>query len=263
MIVFAAIVPHSPLLISTVGKEHREKLAKTLTAIQEIEQALYLAKPETLCIIAPHGPRYPDAFSANMAGSYTGTLKSFGDFSTTVTAKSDFMLIDRTHRKLREEGIPFTLTSSEELDYGYTIPILLLASHLQNWKLFPVSPSMMDGKAHYEFGRQIKRVLHAETRRVAVIASADLSHKLSAESPGGASVEGPKFDQAMQEGVVAKDPSGILTLPTDITENAGQCGFRPIATLLGTLDNMNVTSKILSYEAPFGVGYLVARYDIA
>ncbi len=263
MIVFAAIVPHSPLLMPTVGKEHRDKLAKTVAACQEIEQALYLAKPETLCIIAPHGPRYPDAFSANMAGSYTGTLKSFGDFSTTVTAKSDFMLIDRTHRKLREEGIPFTLTSSEELDYGYTIPILLLASHLQNWKLFPVSPSMMDGKAHYEFGRQIKRVLHAETRRVAVIASADLSHKLSAESPGGASTEGPKFDQAIQEGVVSKDPTALLTMPTDITENAGQCGYRPISTLLGTLDNMNVTAKVLSYEAPFGVGYLVARYDIA
>ena len=262
MIVFAAIVPHSPLLIPSIGKEHRNKLEKTLAAYQEIEQALYLAKPETLCIIAPHGPRYPDAFSANMAGSYTGTLKSFGDFATTVKAKSDFMLIDHTHRKMREEGIPFTLTSSEELDYSYTIPILMLTSHLQNWKLFPISPSMMDGKAHYEFGRQLKRVLHSDTRRVAIIASADLSHKLTAESPGGASIEGPKFDQAIQEGVVNKDLSSILTLPSDLIENASQCGYRPITTLLGTLENMSFTSKLLSYEAPFGVGYLVAKYDI-
>jgi MEMO1 family protein len=262
MIVFAAIVPHSPLLIPSIGKEHRDKLAATVAAYQEIEQALYLAKPETLCIIAPHGPRYPDAFSANMAGSYTGTLKSFGDFSTTVSAKSDFMLIDRTHRKLREEGIPFTLTSSEELDYGYTIPILMLASHLQNWKLFPISPSMMDGKAHYEFGRQLKRTLHAETRRVAVIASADLSHKLTAESPGGASIDGPKFDAAAQEFCVAKDPTPFLTLPVDVVENASQCGYRPITTLLGTLENINTTPKLLSYEAPFGVGYMVAKFDI-
>jgi len=262
MIVFAAIVPHSPLLIPSIGKEHRDKLAATLAAYQEIEQALYLSKPETLCIIAPHGPRYPDAFSSNLAGSYTGTLKSFGDFATTVTAKSDFMLIDRTHRKLREEGIPFTLTSSEELDYGYTIPILLLTSHLQNWKLFPVSPSMMDGKAHYEFGRQLKRTIHAETRRVAVIASADLSHKLTAESPGGASLEGPQFDEAMKNYVAAKDPTPLLTLPSAMIENASQCGYRPITTLLGTLENINMTAKVVSYEAPFGVGYLVARYDI-
>ncbi|MFZ6015188.1 MAG: AmmeMemoRadiSam system protein B [Patescibacteria group bacterium] len=263
MIVFGAIVPHSPLLIPTIGKEHQAKLQKTIDACKQIEQALYLTKPETLVIIAPHGPRYPDAFSANMAGSYTGSLKSFGDFSTTVSAKSDYMLIDRAHRKMREEEIPFTLTSSEELDYSFTIPILLLTQHLENWKLFPISPSMMDGKAHYEFGRQIKRVLHMEKRRVAVIASADLSHKLTAESPGGASTEGPQFDAAVQQGVAVKDPTPLCTLPNEVIENSGQCGFRPICTLLGMLDNMNVTPKILSYEAPFGVGYITAQYDIA
>lgn len=262
MIVFAAIVPHSPLLLPTIGKEHQTKLAQTLTTYQEVEQALYLVKAETLCIIAPHGPRYPDSFSANMAGTYKGTLKSFGDFSTTVSAKSDYMLIDRVHRKMREEGLPFTLTSSEELDYGYSIPIIMLTSHLQNWKLFPVSPSMMDGKAHYEFGRQLKRVLHAETRRVAVIASADLSHKLSADSPGSPSSEGPKFDEAVKQAVQTKDSNHLLSLPLEVIENSGQCGYRPITTLLGTLENMNYEPKILSYEAPFGVGYLVAKYDI-
>lgn len=262
MIVFAAIVPHSPLLLPSIGKEHQQKLAKTLAAFQDIEQSLYLSKPETLCIIAPHGPRYPDSFSANMAGSYTGTLKSFGDFSTTATAKSDFMLIDRAHRKMREEGVPFTLTSSEEIDYGYSIPILLLTSHLQNWKLFPVSPSMMDGKAHFEFGRQLKRVIHAETRRVAVIASADLSHKLTAESPGGASQEGPLFDAAVQAAIMENDPNKLLSLPVETVENSGQCGYRPISALLGTLENMNTTPHLLSYEAPFGVGYLTAKFDI-
>ncbi len=263
MIVFGAIIPHSPLLIPSIGKEQREKLKITLDAITQIEQALYLAKPETLVIIAPHGPRYPDAFSANMAGSYTGTLKSFGDFSTTVTAKSDYMLIDRAHRKMREEDIPFTLTSSEELDYSFTLPILLLTQHLQNWKLIPVSPSMMDGKAHYEFGRQIKRVFHMETRRVAVIASADLSHKLSADSPGGLSQEGPKFDEMIQSNVLLNDPTQLLTMPSEIIENSGQCGYRPICTFLGMFDKMNVTRQILSYEAPFGVGYMTAKFDIA
>lgn len=262
MIVFGAIVPHSPLLIESIGKDQRTKLQTTLEAIAQIEQDLYLAKPETLVIIAPHGPRYPDAFSTNMAGSYTGTLKSFGDFSTTVKAKSDYMLIDRSHRKMRFEDIPYTLTSTEELDYSFTIPILLLTQHLQKWKLFPISPSMMDGKAHYEFGRQIKRVLHKEKRRVAIIASADLSHKLTTDSPGGVSQEGPRFDEMIQQYVTADDPTPLLTMPTEIIENSGQCGYRPICALLGMMDKMNVTRQRLSYEAPFGVGYLTAKFDI-
>lgn len=263
MIVFAAIVPHSPLLIPSIGKTHREKLAATLAAIQEVEQAVYLAKPDSICIIAPHGVRYPDAFSINLASKYTGNLKSFGDFSTTVEAKSDYLLIDRTQRKLREEGVPFTLTSNEELDYGFAVPLLMLTTHLTNCKLIPVSPSMLDGKAHYEFGRQLKRVLHAESQRVVMIASADLSHKLNAESPGGASPEGPAFDNAIREGIASKDPSALLSLDPKIVEGSGQCAYRPITTMMGILDGMNVTQKTLCYEAPFGVGYLTARYDIA
>ena len=263
MIVFAAIVPHSPLLVPSVGKEQREKLAATSTAIQEIEQALYLAKPDTIVLIAPHGARYPDAFSINLTDKYLGNFKTFGDFSTTVEAKSDFLMIDHIQRKLREEHVPFTLTSGEELDYGYTVPILLLTSHLQGWKLVPVSPSMLDGKSHYEFGKQLKRVLHAESRRVAVIASADLSHKLSATSPGGASAEGPVFDAAVTDAASKNTPDPLFALSADVIENAAQCGYRPIMTLLGTLDEMNVTPKQLCYEAPFGVGYLTVRYDIA
>ncbi|MFA5936181.1 MAG: class III extradiol dioxygenase subunit B-like domain-containing protein [Patescibacteria group bacterium] len=262
MIVFAGIVPHSPLLIPSIGKEHREKLATTLAAVKEIEEAIYTSRPDSICIIAPHGVRYPDAFSINLASKYVGNLKAFGDHATTVEAKSDYLLIDRVQRKLRSEGVPFTLTSNEELDYGFAVPLLLLTSHLQNWKLIPVSPSMLDGKAHYDFGAQLKRVLHAESQRVVVIASADLSHKLTPESPGGASPEGPKFDQAIRDGIAGKDPMSLVNLDLNIVENAGQCAFRPITTLLGALQGMNITQKTLCYEAPFGVGYLTARYDV-
>ncbi len=263
MIIFAGIIPHSPLLVPSIGKEHRDELACTLAAIKEIEQALYLAKPDTICIIAPHGVRYPDAFSINLVDTYSGDFKSFGDFSTSITAKSDFLAIDHIQRKLREENIPFTLTSTDELDYGYTIPILLLTPHLPpTWKLIPVSPSMFDAKSHYEFGKQLKRILHADQRRVAVIASADLSHKLTKDSPGGASAEGPQFDQVITDAVSTNNPKQLFTLSPDIVEGSGQCGFRPIMTLLGTLDEINVTPTKLCYEAPFGVGYLTVRYDI-
>ncbi len=262
MIVFGAIVPHSPILVPSIGKEHRDKLSATIGAIKEIEQALYLAKPDTVVIIAPHGARYPDAYSINLADHYTGTFETFGDFSTKVEATGDFMMMDHLQRKLREEKVPFTLTSSDKLDYGYSIPILMLMSQLQNWKLVPISPSMFDGASHYEFGKQLKRILHAEETRVAIIASADLSHKLGPDSPGGTSTQGPAFDKAVNEAAEKLDAASLAALSSDIVEGSGQCGYRPIMTLLGTLDEIQVTPKKLSYEAPFGVGYLTARYDI-
>ncbi|MFH1620677.1 MAG: AmmeMemoRadiSam system protein B [Patescibacteria group bacterium] len=262
MIVFAAIVPHSPLLMPSIGKDHRDKLSCTVSALQEVEQALYLAKPETVCVIAPHGARYPDAYSINLSPKYSGNFKAFGDFSTTVTAKSDFLMMDHIQRKMRDEQIPFTLTSTEELDYGFTVPIFLLTQHINNWKLLPISPSMLDGKAHYEFGKQLKRILHAESSRVAIIASSDLSHKLNADSPGGASTEGPLFDKAVDDAITNNNHAELINLSPDIVENSAQCGYRPIMTMLGTLDEMKVESKKLCYEAPFGVGYLTARFDV-
>lgn len=263
MIVFSAIIPHSPLLIPSIGKEHRDQLAQTLHAYTELEQALYLTKPDTLVIISPHAAMYPDAFSGNMAASFTGVLKDFGDHGTTVKAKTDFLLLDHIHRAMREEDIPFTLTSQEELDYGFTIPLLLLTPHLERWKLVPLSTSLLDGQHHYEMGRQLKRVLHAEQHRVAIMASADLSHHSNYLSAQGATPEGQQFDQLVRDKVLHMDAAGLLALDQNLVEKAQQCGYKPILMLLGALENIQCTPKELCYEAPFGVGYLTMKFDIA
>lgn len=263
MIVFAAIVPHSPLLIPTIGKEHREKLALTLKAYAELEQSLYLAKPDAIVIISPHAQMYPDAFSGNISDAYVGSLKEFGDHGTTVSAKVDFKLLDHIHRAMRKENIAFTLSNSPDLDYSFAIPLLLLTPHLTDAHIVPLATSLLDAQRHYEFGRQLKQVLHAEDERIAVIASADLSHHANAMSPQGATPEGQAFDAAIREHVHAMNAPGLLALDPNIIEKAGQCGYRPIITLMGALEHMNGAMKELCYEAPFGVGYMTARFDIA
>jgi aromatic ring-opening dioxygenase LigB subunit len=99
-------------------------------------------------------------------------------------------------------------------------------------------------------------------QRVAVIASADLSHKVNEQSPGGATPEGILFDTTVEEATRTNNVEKLMQLSPTVIEGVGQCGFRPIMTLLGTLQDMNVTPKTLCYEAPFGVGYLTTRYDI-
>jgi len=263
MIVFAAIVPHSPLLIPSIGKDKREQLAKTSQAYAELEQALYSSKPDTLVIISPHAPMYPDAFSGDVSDKFTGVLKEFGDHGTTVQAKADFRLLDHIHRMMRNEQVPFTLTSQPELDYGYTVPLLLLTPHLTNWKLVPLSVSALAAQSHYDFGRQLKRVIHADDRRIAIIASADLSHHANDKSPEGAKPEGPQFDEAVRQKTLALDANGLLALDPQLVDNAGQCGYKPILMLLGALENINCTPKELSFEAPFGVSYWVVNFVLA
>lgn len=263
MIVFAGIVPHSPILVPSIGKEHQEKFVQTLNAYKQLEEALYVARPDTLVIISPHAHMYPDAFSANASPTYTGVVKEFGDHGTTVSAKSDFLTLDHLHRGLRQENIPFTLTSEEELDYGYTIPLLLLTPHLPHWKLVPLSASLLDARMHYTFGRELHHTLQSEQTRIAIIASADLSHHVNTLSPSGETAEGKAFDAAIRTHVQNRDIPALLAMPTDILEKADQCGYKPILMLLACLEQVNYQAKEVCYEAPFGVGALTVRFDIA
>lgn len=263
MIVFAAIVPHSPLLVPSIGKEHREKLSATLQAYATLEEQFCQAAPETLLIISPHGPMYPDAFSGHMAQEYTGVLTEFGDHGTQVKAKVDFFLLDRIHRAMRLQNVPFTLTNEQKLDYGFTVPLLLLATRLPKLRLVPISTSLLPPEAHVQFGVELTQVVHAESARVAVIASADLSHHAFAEAPEGAAAEGQALDANIRKSVLQRDVDALTHADPVMIETAGQCGYKPILTILGMLKEINVTPKELCYEAPFGVGYSTVSFTFA
>lgn len=263
MIVFAGIVPHSPILIPSIGKDHQTRYARTLEAYAKIEQALYAARPDTIAIISPHAHMYPDAFSANASPTCTGVLKEFGDHGTTVTAKGDFLMLDHLHRWMRKQDVPFTLTSEEELDYGYTVPLLFLTAHLERWKLLPLASSLLDARMHYEFGRQLNHVLHGEQTRVAILASADLSHHANALSPSGETVEGKSFDAAIRTHALKQDINALLSMPEDLLKKADQCGHKPIVTLLGCLEDLHVKPTELCYEAPIGVGALTMQFHLS
>ncbi len=262
MIVFGAIVPHSPLLLPTIGKEHQNKLSKTLTALHNLEEDLYAAKPDTLVIVSPHGPVVDDAFTLFIAPKFQGNLKEFGDFKTTVSFLADLRIIELVRRlKLQAKPLPIVGVTEAFMDYGAVVPLYFLGSHLPNARVVPLGISHLPIKTHFSVGERIGDVLHQSTRRVALIASADLSHTLTDDAPGGFSPAGKKFDAAVVQGLRKNQANAVLRLEKKMDE-AKACGLRPIAMLLGALDALNTSPELLAYEGPFGVGYLTARYNL-
>lgn len=262
MLVLSAVVPHSPLLAERVGGEKCLELQATVRAFAELEERMYASSVETIVMISPHAQHYSDAFSANMSPSYIGTLKTFGDHETAVAIQCDIPLLDRIQNVLRHtEDVPFTLTSNKELDYGYTVPLLLLTKHLKNVRLVPLAPSLLDAQSHVEFGKNLQGILDEQPTRIAFIASADLSHKLTEHSPGGKSVEGPAFDDMIRSKLKTLDEESLLSMDSEAIEAAGQCGYRPIMTLVGLLHGKRMRVEELCYESPFGIGYLTEVFE--
>ena len=259
MLVFTAITPHSPILLPTIGKENFNLIEKTVRAMKKLEENFYLAKPETVIIISPHGLILPESFSISLAKKYHSTLKQFGDLATKLEFKTDLELIHKIKENL-ETKIPLTIISQEELDHGASVPLFYLTEHLKDISLVPLSYSSLDYQTHFEFGQMLREEISKTNKRVAIIASGDLSHRLSPEAPAGFSPQGKTFDNKLIELLKKKDTQGILSLDPDLIKEAGECGLRSIIILLGLLKNLKYQPEILSYEAPFGVGYLVAQF---
>lgn len=261
MLVFAAIAPHSPVLLPTIGKVHQKKLKKTLAAYATLEKNLAEARPDTLVILSPHGTALPEAFPLFIASHYTANFKEFGDFSTSLRVKSDLQTIEALRRlRLTPAHIPLTGITDEFLDYSAAVPLFFLLPNLAAVGIVQLGVSHLPLTAHKDAGIHIGDVLQASKRRIAVIASADLAHTLTDAAPGGFSPDGKKFDQVIVHAFRKDNRAKILALEP-MLERVKSCGLRPIAMLFGILDEMHCTPIILSYEGPFGVGHLVVRFN--
>jgi len=265
MFCFFAIAPHAPVLAPTIGKEDvAKKAAKTLAAMADLEEKLYLAKPDTLIIISPHGNPPSGTFVIELNKEYELNLKEFGDFKTKKRFLPASKLLESIRHEAIDAGLPLGLDTYAKLNYGASIPLLFLTAHLPKIKIIPVNSSDLDLRVHFELGKIIREAA-AKTGagRTAVIASADLSHKLSNDSPAGFSPRGKEFDAALLNLIETKNTTAILNMDKELVKEAGSCGLASIVTLLGVMDKINYEPQTYSYEAPFGVGYLVEHFKLS
>lgn len=262
MLSFAAFTPHPPILIPTIGKENLKRVEKTVEAMGKLEEKIFEAKPDTIIIISPHGALLPDAFSINLNPTYKSNLHEFGDFATELEFKTDTALAFRIKELMEDKNVPLVLTSEESLDHGVIVPLYFLTKRLEGVSILPMGYSMLDLKTHFNFGDFLKEIILNEDKKIAVIASGDLSHRLTKDAPAGYSPRGKEFDEKLAELITNKNTAGILGLDQSLAEEAGECGLRSLVILLGLLERINYTPEIFSYEGPFGVGYMVSNFKL-
>ncbi len=260
MLVFAALTPSSPLLLPSIHKEKGLKLKKTLDAMQELAEELYASRPDVILLLSEHPTTFEDAFSINISNPYKFDVSAFGDLGFERKLHPDIETIDRLQRNLRSQSQPVTLTTDDALDHGSAVAIGLLAEKLPNIKLIPITYSSLDAKAHFQFGQALKDVVMNSDKRIAIIASGDLSHAIESKSPTGFHKDGKEFDDKINEVVAHKNTAGLIGVDQSITDNAQQTVYQQLLILFGLLERISVKPQILSYEAPFGVGFMVTNF---
>lgn len=270
-LVGCALMPHPPIMIPEVGRDELVKIKETVSAAEKVAQMVKDNNPQTIVLITPHGPVFEDAASITVHPRLRGTLAAFGVPDVALGFETDGLLVRHILKKADRLGIHLveltddlakTHRFSLQLDHGAMVPLYYLNQAGFKGQLVHISIGMLPYEEMYTFGKAVQSAISTVDKRVAVIASGDLSHRLTPEAPAGYDPLGAEFDRQVLEAIKAVDVKALLNMDRELIERAGECGLRPIFFLMGVLGGLDAAAKVLSYEGPFGVGYAVAWFEL-
>lgn len=261
-LVFAAIIPHSPSTLpgmETPGSQ----LAKTRSALKELEGELYVMQPDTLLLVSPHAPMSQAAFSVNYAPEFICTYEDFGDSTTSLRLHGDIELVSKIREYADQHAVSVNMITQPELDYGAAVALYHLTQHLPAVKIIPVSLAQLSIEEHFKFGAMLRSVALKSNKRIAVISSAELGHTLTLDAAQGYHPAGEAFDKAVLDAIKQGDLTQLQSFNLELAESAQSVNeFRTLVLLSGVLSNAGIQTNLLSYEVDRGSGLLVAQFSL-
>lgn len=275
----AYVLPHPPVLLEQVGKAMSGQVLRTAEATRRVGEEISSLRPDAVIIMSPHSHMVPGYLGVMQADRVSGSFAKFGAPEVGGSFDIHQVLADAVADEIRRvaaeagervagsDGVLPRRYDSETLDHGLLVPLAAMRPGLaDSGRGFPplvlLSVSWAEAGRHSFVGRAIRRAAATLGLSVVFIASGDLSHRLTPEAPAGYNPTGQLFDQAVQSIFTSGRLRELTTLDPDVTEAAGECGLRSLCTLAGLFEGTEpdkLESDVLSYEAPFGVGYMVAR----
>lgn len=265
------LLPHPPIIIPEVGKGEKEKIIDTSKSFHEIGKEIAKKAPDTIVLVTPHGTMFQDAIALSCENEIYGDLGNFGvpDVSMKLTINKEFT--SKIYELAYQEGISAVMVTnsllsrynaSVALDHGAMVPLYFINKFYNKYKIVHITYAPLSDIDLYKFGMCVSKAAEELKVNAVFIASGDLSHKLKDEGPYGFSPFGEKFDKEflthLKEGNVEK----VFSIDKELICNAGECGRRSTAVLLGALDGKKFKGDLLSYEGTFGVGYGVMRFNV-
>lgn len=266
------VTPHPPIIVPEVGGPELVNVEITVKAMQAAGKEMKRLDPETVVLLSPHSPLAHSQMGVSLASAYKGSLAFFRAPKVTVEAAGDVGLAKAIMGEAAARGIPTLATASEaeivDLDHGAMVPLYYLLKGLGHQVMMVLlSFSYLGLEEHIRFGEAIGRVLMAAPSRVAYVASADLSHRLIPGAPAGYDPRATEFDHAVADTFERGDWDSLLSIDAELVQIAGECGYRSLAVLSGVVgaaqtQGASTQNHLLSYEGPFGVGYMVGTVEI-
>lgn len=258
-LVFSGIAPHPPIMVPEVGRDSIPDVQASIDAMAEFTRRLIASEAETVILISPHAPLELDSFVAYEGHEVLGDFANFQAPETRFKAEVDDQLLSAICKVAQDDKYEVHKLGHNHLDHGTAVPLYFLLRNGWRGKVVALGYSFLSNEDHLRFGNCIRRAVKEVDRTVAFVASGDLSHRLKPEAPAGYNPDAHVFDETVVEALRSNDPERIVEIDPNLRKLAGECGYRSMLVAIGATRQLKCACDVLSYEAPFGVGYLVAQ----
>ncbi|MDR0514614.1 MAG: AmmeMemoRadiSam system protein A, partial [Coriobacteriaceae bacterium] len=196
-IVAACVVPHPPLLIPGVGDPEKQQVLATKKAYEQVGSFLAELMPQTIVLFSPHATMLHDYFHISPGKGAQGCFDQFGTRGAEQRYQADYdtEFAQTLAALAQDKGIPAggLRERMPQLDHGTMVPWHFIAPCLREPALLVrVGLSGRGVEDHFAFGACVANTAEALCRRTVVVASGDLSHRLTREGPYGYAEQGPQ-----------------------------------------------------------------------
>lgn len=258
-VVFTGLSPHPPVIIPDIGGERLDEVAKTVDGLRHVMQRLVASDPDAVVVISPHAPRDRNSFSAYTGARLKGDFAAFRAPFIEVDLPNQVILLSRIATVCQEAGLSiWMIPAGRRLDHGALVPLYFLRE--AGWTSSVVVlglPFNLDVD-HFRFGECIAEAARQLDLQIALIASGDMSHRLTPDAPYEYHPRAHVYDERVVAAVAAGAVDDVLSLDPSLRDLAGEDTYQSLLVALGATGRQFHKPRVCSYEGPFGVGYLTA-----
>lgn len=266
------LFPHPPILIEEIGRGEEMKAAATIAGISRLVLDIKDREPSTIILITPHGPVFRDGIAISTEEKLVGDFSHFGCGNLEISFTNHVEMVQAIVTESLRQNIPLVQISKEsasemeiedKLDHGCLVPLHFVNKEYSNYKLIHITYGLLAPNLLAKFGKLLNQVVEKSDEQVIIIASGDLSHKLSKEGPYDYSPYGKEFDEKIMDIIKRGSMEEIVHFDFDLADKAGECGLRSLIITAGALSTKLLHTQVVSYEGPFGVGYGTAKLIVS
>ena len=187
----------------------------------EAARRVVRAGPETVVLISPHTPRRRGAFAIWAGKRVSGSLAQFGAPAAAVDLPADEILAGMIGEEAGSRGVGIWWLRDAELDHGAVVPLWHLA--VAGWR----GPTVLIGLNYpgepglAELGEAIAAAARRAGRRVALVASGDMSHRLQPGAPAGFHPRAKEFDSRVHRMFASRGLSQAAGLRSRVAGSGG------------------------------------------